>query len=68
MLAGPASGEPTYGRRSFWEDGYGADGAEQFSWYAGWDDLEPFWAELVPDRRSSVLLPGIGNDAAMVAM
>eukprot|EP00550_Attheya_septentrionalis_P007584 CAMPEP_0198296610 /NCGR_PEP_ID=MMETSP1449-20131203/33252_1 /TAXON_ID=420275 /ORGANISM="Attheya septentrionalis, Strain CCMP2084" /LENGTH=300 /DNA_ID=CAMNT_0043997275 /DNA_START=37 /DNA_END=936 /DNA_ORIENTATION=+ len=38
-----------------------------FSWYAGWSDLEPFFAELV-SMDSRVLIPGIGNDASMVDM
>lgn len=58
---------PTFGRLEFWDDGY-RDGAEQFSWYCGWDDLAPFWEELVPDRQCRCLLPGVGSDRAMVDM
>lgn len=49
---------------------YAADDSEAlaFSWYSGWEDIEPFWAELVPDREARVLLPGVGNDAAMVGL
>ena len=38
-----------------------------FSWYCGWkDELEPFFAELVPPERDpAVLVPGIGNDACI---
>ncbi|KAL3805539.1 hypothetical protein ACHAW5_005600 [Stephanodiscus triporus] len=38
-----------------------------FSWYCGWkDELEPFFAELVPPGiNPSVLVPGIGNDACI---
>jgi len=37
-----------------------------FSWYCGWtDEMGPFFEELVPDRESVLLVPGIGNDAAI---
>ena len=38
-----------------------------FSWYCGWkDELEPFFAELVPPESDpAVLVPGIGNDACI---
>ena len=58
----------TYGRRQFWEQSYAEDAGSSFSWYSGWDDLEPFWRELVPDTTSRVLIPGVGNDDAMVKM
>ena len=57
----------TYGRREHWESAYAAADGERFSWYTGWNDLEPFVAELV-GKSEKVLLPGIGNDAAMVDM
>jgi hypothetical protein len=34
-----------------------------YSWYCGWEDeLGPFFTELFPDRKSLILIPGIGND------
>ena len=41
--------------------------AETFSWYCGWEnELEPFFTELVPPHsNSTVLIPGIGNDACI---
>ena len=57
---------PKHGQLEFWESEY--KGNAEFSWYCGWDDLEPFWRELVPDSDARVLLPGIGNDRAMVDM
>jgi len=42
--------------------------AEEYSWYCGWDELAPFWQELVPDRNAQVLVPGIGNDGAIVGL
>ena len=53
-----------HGRQEFWEQSY--QEGERFSWYSGWAELEPFFAELVPDRNARVLVPGVGNDAAMV--
>ena len=43
-----------------------SDDVQVFSWYCGWtDELGPFFEELVPDRDSMVLVPGIGNDVAI---
>mmetsp|Transcript_5625 Transcript_5625/g.13041 ORF Transcript_5625/g.13041 Transcript_5625/m.13041 type:complete len:277 (+) Transcript_5625:362-1192(+) len=37
-----------------------------FSWYCGWkDELGPFFEELVPEKDSLILVPGIGNDVAI---
>ncbi len=38
-----------------------------FSWYCNWkDELEPFFAELVPPGCNlSVLVPGTGNDVCI---
>ena len=72
MLAGVSiptaavSRPPSFGRRSTWESAY-VEQAE-FSWYCGWADLEPFWAELCPTKSHRVLLPGVGNDKSMVDM
>mmetsp|Transcript_22445 Transcript_22445/g.34604 ORF Transcript_22445/g.34604 Transcript_22445/m.34604 type:complete len:305 (+) Transcript_22445:76-990(+) len=41
---------------------------KSFSWYAGWDDLQPFVEELIPDKTSKTLIPGVGNDGALVGM
>jgi len=40
---------------------------ETFSWYCGWEnELEPFFTELVPpNSNSTILIPGIGNDACI---
>jgi len=46
----------------------GIVGATSFSWYTGWDDLQPFVEELVPDKSSKMLVPGVGNDGALVGM
>lgn len=61
-----------FGTREFWEDQYNGSTtcefipADKFSWYASWEDIAPFFAELVPDRTAEVLVPGVGNDQAMV--
>ena len=39
-----------------------------FSWYCGFAELEPFWAELVPDKSSHIVVPGVGNDDTIARM
>jgi SAM-dependent methyltransferase len=77
MLASDGGGGGCkYGSREYWDGMYrgsgqaAADGlpAEAYSWYCGWAELEPFWRELVPDERASVLIPGVGNDRAVAEM
>ena len=55
-----------YGRREYWNDVYATQ--ETFSWYTGWEELEPFVRVLVPLESSHVLIPGMGNDATVVDM
>lgn len=57
---------------AFWDDSYRQaldqpDGTDTkvFSWYCGWDDLQPFFSELVPDKNSRIMVPGIGNDGCI---
>jgi SAM-dependent methyltransferase len=57
---------PQFGRQEYWDEQYKQE--KSFSWYTGWADLRPFWEELCPDRAAHVLVPGVGNDAAMVSM
>ena len=64
------SGGCKYGTKEYWDGMYAgvgeaaADGlpADEYSWYCGWDVLEPFWRELVPEVDCRVLIPGVGND------
>jgi len=57
-----------FGQQSYWDTVYQHE--SEFSWYAGWDDLEPFLGELLMDtyqklklkQGSSILIPGVGND------
>lgn len=66
-----------FGRLSYWDESYrdalsedndddasdDTKDTETFSWYCNWEELEPFFTELVPlESNPSVLVPGIGND------
>jgi len=67
-----------FGRQKYWDEAYRSgdlddtgsdDGNATFSWYCkNWADMEPFFAELVPDREAFILVPGVGNDAAIRGM
>ena len=57
-----------FGKKAYWDAMYSGHGdlpADEFSWYCGWSELAPFWKELVPDTSSRILVPGVGNDAAV---
>lgn len=61
--------EPTdsnFGRRDYWNKLY--ENQDSFSWYSGWEELEPFVRELIPNEFAHVLIPGIGNDKSIVDM
>ncbi|KAH8069328.1 methyltransferase [Aureococcus anophagefferens] len=71
----PAEAPPTpvcrFGERSYWEEMYRGDGeldGDEYSWFCGWRELEPFFAELAgpPSKRRRVLVPGCGNDRGNV--
>ena len=79
-LEEPDESESDFGRMAYWDDSYRQEetssddiksesddqDANVFSWYCGWtDELGPFFEELVPDKESMVLVPGIGNDVAI---
>ena len=65
-----------FGTKTYWDDMYAgtgtaaADGlpADEYSWYCGFAELAPFFAELVPDRAARLLVPGVGNDATVAAL
>lgn len=59
--------DSNFGRQEYWNDVYETQGGE-FSWYSGWNEIEPFVEELIPNRSSHVLIPGMGNDGAIVDM
>ena len=44
-------------------DGGNHSGTTAFSWYSGWDDLQPFLEEhFLLGKATRILLPGVGND------
>eukprot|EP00980_Cylindrotheca_fusiformis_P004377 scaffold925_cov129-Cylindrotheca_fusiformis.AAC.30 len=53
------------GRQDYWNAVYKEEAS--FSWYAGWDDIQPFCADFF-EKDSRVLLPGVGNDATVADM
>ena len=57
---------PQFGQQKYWDAQYREENS--FSWYTGWNDLRPIWEDLVPDTDARVLIPGVGNDAAMVGL
>lgn len=66
-------GRCIFGQKSYWDSMYSGDNtvdrpSDSYSWYCGWDELSPFWKELVPDRNARVLVAGIGNDPSPVGM
>jgi SAM-dependent methyltransferase len=63
-----------YGRMTYWDESYrqalnepnGEDEAIVFSWYSGWQDIQPFFTELTPlQDNPRILVPGIGNDGCI---
>ena len=73
----PASAQGCkYGQKEYWDSMYRGSGAatldglpaDAFSWYCGWEELQPFWEELVPDQKAHVLIPGVGNDATLLGL
>ena len=71
-LKEPDEVESNFGRMKYWNQCYEKE--EDFSWYAEWNDIQPFFTELVPlnheenAKQPRVLLSGIGNDKSMVDM
>jgi len=57
---------PKFGRQEYWNTVYKKE--SNFSWYAEWEDLKPFVTEFIPSCQSSILLPGVGNDAVLIDM
>jgi hypothetical protein len=51
-----------FGRQDYWNRVYQQEA--NFSWYAGFKELEPFLEEFLGSKDSHVLLPGVGNDGA----
>ena len=63
-----------FGTRQYWDDVYLGQGdfpAEEYSWYFGWEILEPYVKEFIPSRTATgddthILCPGVGNDPILV--
>jgi SAM-dependent methyltransferase len=54
-----------FGTRQYWDDTYLGRGdfpAEEYSWYFGWEILQDYVKEYIPDNVGHILCPGIGND------
>jgi len=70
-LASSSGVAQPFGCKEYWEKQYG-NSTQDFSWYASWNDLEPFLQDfgVLPDasgnHNNSILIPGIGNDAALL--
>lgn len=58
--------EKTFGRKEYWQDVY-RNNNQDFSWYAEWQDLEPFVREWA-DVDDIILLPGVGTDPLMMKL
>ena len=57
--------DSNFGRQDYWNHLY--ESQSNFSWYAGWEELQPFIDEFL-DHDQHVLIPGVGNDATLVDM
>jgi SAM-dependent methyltransferase len=58
-----------FGTRQYWDDLYLGRGdfpADEYSWYFGWETLQTFVKEYIPDTSANILCPGIGNDPLLV--
>lgn len=62
----PEPSDSNFGRQEYWNEFYKQQ--DSFSWYSDWDDLEPFVQELIPSKELRILIPGVGNDEAIVGM
>ncbi|GFH58755.1 hypothetical protein CTEN210_15231 [Chaetoceros tenuissimus] len=66
-----STGKCVFGIKKYWDDMYNGNGdrpADKYSWYSGWEEIKPFWLDLVPDKSSQILVAGIGNDIVPVQM
>lgn len=66
-----STGKCKYGIKEYWDNMYEGTGdrpSDSYSWYCGWEELGPFWKELVPDQNAHVLIAGIGNDPTPISL
>ena len=55
-----------FGTKEYWDETYLGRGdfcAEEYSWYYGFEVMKQYVSEMIPDKSSRILLPGIGNDS-----
>ena len=58
--------DSNFGRKDYWNEIYAASARNSsFSWYSEWKDLAPLVQELIPSRKSRILIPGVGNDSLL---
>mmetsp|Transcript_14429 Transcript_14429/g.18849 ORF Transcript_14429/g.18849 Transcript_14429/m.18849 type:complete len:336 (+) Transcript_14429:223-1230(+) len=63
-----ASVQKPFGKKEYWETWYQNRSTQEgdFSWYSAWEDIEPFVHEFGIQQTDSIMLPGIGMDAALL--
>jgi SAM-dependent methyltransferase len=78
-----ALAQSEFGTKYYWDemyDGRGHFDAEQYSWYFGWETLQPHWTAAIQSltgsgsgdfsrevrRTHRIFLPGIGNDSDLL--
>ena len=66
-LSAIKSPQEPFGRQDYWQGFYEENNQEDFSWYATWQDMEPFVREWVAENQS-ILLPGVGTDSLLMDM
>jgi len=60
-----------FGLKSYWDamyEGIGDRPSNSYSWYCDWNDLAPFWNDLIPQKDARVLIAGIGNDVTPIGL
>lgn len=61
-----ATTQQGFGKQEFWQKFY-KDRQSDFTWYAGFQDLEPFLREWI-STDDKILLPGVGMDSLLLDM
>lgn len=58
-----------FGTKEYWDETYLGRGdfpADEYSWYYGWETIGKHIKQHIPDKKSKMLLPGIGNDPILL--
>ncbi len=73
-------GNCVFGKKEYWDEMYSENNgnlrvtdvdyrpSDAYSWYCGWEELQPFWNMLVPNHKSRVVIAGIGNDPTPIGI